>query len=124
MNRTGLLPVECPFEIILMQSCGYIHTGVPWVLCMFFDQGNTRYRTRTLKGSVRFVRVYVDFIRARKHPYDYVCERRAGPCGCHKRALKYPYDQSCRAIVGPMGPVTAHSCYIYQIKHDYVLFDP
>ena len=85
MNRMGLCPVGSPYNITRMQCFGYMHTGVLWVLCMFFDHRITRYRMRTLKGSVRFM-----------------CGHRTGscgfhtglgirlcmraPCGCHKRS--------------------------------------
>ena len=84
MNRMGLWPVASPYNITRMQCFGYIpfiHTGVLWVLCMFFDHGSARYRIRTctLKGSIRFmygiVWIPVDFIRAWE--YDYLCGHRA-----------------------------------------------
>ena len=92
----GLWPVGSPYicNITRMQCFGCMHTGVLWVLCMFFDYRIARYRMRTLKGSTRFM-----------------CGHRTGSCGFHtslgirlcmwasyhKRAWEYPYDQSCRA---------------------------
>ena len=119
----GLCPVASPYEIILVQCCGYMHTGVLWDLCICFDHGIARYRTRTRKGSVRFMCGHRIGLRAWEYPDDYVCVHRAGPCGCHIGALKYPYDQSCRAVGGPIRPVSAPSCNIYQVNSDYVLFD-
>ena len=40
----GLCPVGSPYNITRMQCFGYIHTGVLWVLCMFFDHRIARYR--------------------------------------------------------------------------------
>ena len=75
------------------------------------------------KGFVSFcagtVRVPVDFIRAWE--YDYVCRHCAGPCRCHKRVFEY-----CMLVSGRTGPDEARegtSCYIYQVKPDYVPFD-
>ena len=100
----------------------FMHMGFLWVLCIFFDIGIATYRTRTLKGSVRFrcghrtahtIRVHMDFIRAWEHSYDYVCRHHEVPCGCHIRAWEYPYNQSCRAVLRPMSPVSAPAYYIY-----------
>ena len=111
-----------------MQCYGYMHTGVPLVLCMFFDHGIARHHKRTLKGSVRFK-----------------FRQPTGHCGFHSdlgtpvwlcmRARAdaiygqaYPYDhdnQSYRAVLGPMtDDCTFILYYIYQVKPDYVLFDP
>ena len=38
------------------------------------------------------------------------------------RACEHPHGQSCRAVRGPMRPVSAPSCYIYQVNPDYVQF--
>ena len=113
MNRTGLWPVGSPYEIILVTYIRAFHG--------FFACSLTTESQCSCAGNVQ---VPVDFILAWEHPHDYVCWHRADSCGCHIRAWEYPYDQSCRAVVGPMRPVTALSCYIYQVKPDYVLFDP
>ena len=68
--------------------------------------------------SKGFHMVYV-----RAWEYDYVCGHRAGPCWCHERVWEYPYNQSYRAVQGPMKPLKAPSCYIYQVKPEYVPFD-
>ena len=58
--------------------------GVLWVLRMFFDHGITRYRMRTLKGSIRFM-----------------CGHGMGPFGFHT-ALGTSIRWCMRAPYGPV----------------------
>ena len=65
-SRYGLGVVGSPLNTTRMQPFGYMHTGVLWVHCVFFDRSIARYRMRTLNGSVRFM-----------------CGHRMGSCGFH-----------------------------------------
>ena len=59
----------------------------------------------------------MDSIQAWEHTFSFV--ETIGPV----QAWEYPYDKWCSAFWGPLRPVTAHSGYIYQVKHDYVTSD-
>ena len=59
-----------------------MHTGVLWVICVFFGHGVARYRTCTLQVSqgsrTGTQEAPVDSIRAWEHQYVQFCGNRAG----------------------------------------------
>ena len=84
----GHRPVRLPKSygpgplIGIMRCCGHMHTGVLWVICIFFSHGVARYRTCTLQchvplgSSAGTLGAPVDFIRAWAHPYVQFCGNR------------------------------------------------
>ena len=82
----GLWPVGSPYNSTRMECFGYIHTGVLWVLRMFFEHRIARYRMHTQKGSVMFMcGHYTGSLGFYTGLGIRLCMR--APCGCHKWAF-------------------------------------